>query len=188
MDLSTSRSGPRKVWRVYFCPACTSIQSDTLKLPALSISAIVALDHLRCMLLRMLIILVRQGLRSVLCARCRSSALLCHTLGGYTEAVETFDAKAWRGERNGRRGLEVQTLARILAQRLFGRARRYTNGRIQPSRKQDACTYVPVPYMVPGETIQVWSQESSAFHESKHSVVASFQIAAEQTPGRMILR
>lgn len=183
MDLSTSRSGPRKVWRVYFCPACTSIQSDPLKLPALSISAIVALDHLRCMLLRMLLVLIRQGLRSVLCACCRSSALFCHNLGGYTEAVETFDAKAWGGERNGRRGLEVQTLARILAQRLFGRARHYTNRRIQPSRKQDACTY-----MVPGETVHVWSQESSAFHESKHPVIASFQIAAEQTPGRMILR
>jgi hypothetical protein len=82
------------VWRVYFCPACTSIQPDTLKLPALSISAIVALDHLRCMLLRMLVVLIRRGLRSDPCARYRSSTLLCHDLEGYTEAVETFDAHA----------------------------------------------------------------------------------------------
>lgn len=84
------------MWRVYFCPACTSIQSDTLKLPALSISAIVALDHLRRLLLSMLVIVIRQRLRSVLCARYRSSTLLCHSSGCYTEAVETFHAKAWR--------------------------------------------------------------------------------------------
>ena len=55
------------MWRVYFCPACTSIQSDTLKLPALSISAIVALDHLRG--LRLLLIVcphVRLASRNIL--------------------------------------------------------------------------------------------------------------------------
>lgn len=71
---------------VYFCPACTSIQSDTLQLSPFPVSAVVALDHLRRLLLLMVTVLSSTGRGSFGLGRRKSGSSLRHDSKNYSEA------------------------------------------------------------------------------------------------------
>lgn len=62
----------------YFCPACTSIQPDTLQLSAFPVSAIVALDQLGGFLLLLVVELVRGASGSSICRDRRTGSDLRH--------------------------------------------------------------------------------------------------------------
>ena len=71
---------------MYFCPACTSIQPDALQLSPFSVSAVVALDHLRRLLLLMVAVSSNTGRDTFVLGRRKSDSSLRHHEKNYREA------------------------------------------------------------------------------------------------------
>jgi hypothetical protein len=101
MALSTSHSGAMGFLEAYFCPACTSIQPNSLELAAFPVSAIVALDQLRRLLLLLGVELIRRALHDSIRGDRRTDSNLRHREGSYSELSETFGGWAQEGLTGG---------------------------------------------------------------------------------------